>query len=289
MQVSNPKRLLAVSLEQQADHLSRVLQDLTGQTPSSSALAGTTHDLGISTRYYNASIPVWLDLIAAPTEWADSFLSDEAVEVLAVLGGLIVVFGLPANKAEEEMLRSLLVNVGRVVHGRLGGWEWDGVRLAIGVGDDEDGADTWDEVSAEAGFEFVRVGMQKSDDVDELGERIGIARVQEALEANDWTSANETDLGALETASDQADDECDAEDLTLGLETMDLDSLKKAIYSTDQDDETIETGEENDEEIIKLEAMMRKLQAVREAGSEMGQAQKRLLAAKAVAEVMREL
>lgn len=41
----------------------------------------------------------------------------------------------------------------------LGGWEWDGVKVAVGVGScDADEMDEWDELCAEAGLEFVHVG-----------------------------------------------------------------------------------------------------------------------------------
>lgn len=58
-------------------------------------MAGTTHNLAIKTPYYTAEVPIWLDLIASPEEWAESFLSPEAKEVLEVLGGIMVVFALP--------------------------------------------------------------------------------------------------------------------------------------------------------------------------------------------------
>lgn len=48
-------------------------------------------------------------------------------------------------------------------------------------------------------------------------------------------------------------------------------------------------GELDDDDIVKVENMMRKLQAVREAGEGMGEAQRRRLAARAVEEVMKEL
>ena len=139
--------------------------DLTGSTPqpASTSLAGTTHDLPLKTQYYTATVPVWIDLVASPDEWAASFLSDEAGEVLAVLGGLVVVFAL-ADAASDEA-RSFIQHVGEVVNKGLGGWEWDGVRLAVGVGDGE--SDEWDELCAEAGLEFVQVGGQAR--VNEFG------------------------------------------------------------------------------------------------------------------------
>jgi hypothetical protein len=158
-EILNPRRILAVSLDESAQHLSAVVKDLTGAAPepASTSLAGTTHDLPIKTPYYTATVPVWLDLIADPADWAASFLSDEAKEVLAILGGLVLVFALPAPTDAPAAARTadLIRRVGAVVKDGLGGWAWDGVGLAVGVG--EGTADQWDDLSADAGLEFVQV------------------------------------------------------------------------------------------------------------------------------------
>lgn len=140
-----------------------VSSDLTGTAPepSASSLAGITHDLALKTAYYTASVPIWLDLVSSPADWAASFLSDEAREVLGVLGGLVLVFALPTTAAGDEA-RELIRSVGRVVKDGLGGWQWDGVGLAIGVGDAPD-VEEWDELSAEAGLEFVQLGGKLPD------------------------------------------------------------------------------------------------------------------------------
>jgi hypothetical protein len=143
-------------------------QDITGSKPASTegTLAGTTHDLPLKTKYYTATVPIWLDTVHSAEEWASSFLSNEAGEVLAVLGGLLIIFSLPQQSSSDgaaERTRELLRHVGRVVQDGLGGWEWDGVRVAIGVGDGTaDDTEEWDELCAEAGMEFVQVGSSGS-------------------------------------------------------------------------------------------------------------------------------
>lgn len=47
----------------------------------------------------------------------------------------------------------LIEEVGRVVKEGLGGWGWDGVVVAVGVGRDEEGE--WEERCAEGGMELV--------------------------------------------------------------------------------------------------------------------------------------
>ena len=56
--------------------------------------------------------------------------------------------GKPGGKAGE-----LIDEVGRVVREGLGGWGWDGVVVAVGVGKDEEGE--WEERCAEGGMELV--------------------------------------------------------------------------------------------------------------------------------------
>lgn len=141
-----------------------IYADLTGTQPeSSSSLAGTTHNLDLKTAYYTTTVPIWLDLVSDPSEWASSFLSEEAKEVLEVLGGVVVVFAIPPETASsspsKDQTEALLKEVGKVVKDGLNGWEWDGVRLAVGVGEvgHLDDLDTWDEICGDAGLEFVHV------------------------------------------------------------------------------------------------------------------------------------
>lgn len=57
-------------------------------------------------------------------------------------------------------------HVGDVVKKGLGGWEWDGVGLAVGVGDG--GTEEWDEACAGAGLEFVNVTGKAQDKKNEF-------------------------------------------------------------------------------------------------------------------------
>ncbi|ROT38984.1 hypothetical protein SODALDRAFT_332426 [Sodiomyces alkalinus F11] len=372
--------------------------DLTGSHPeptsSTSAgpsLAGTTHPLHLKTAYYTATVPVWLDLIPDedPADWASAFLAPEAKEVLDVLGGIAVVFpisppALPAtdsttasrteqNDEQEDRSSSthrLLRQVGRVVREGLGGWQWDGVGLAIGVAGGGTGTDldhekiaaTWEEVCAEAGLELVLIRGHESDQGrNEFGEKMGIPRVLEALESNDWAQGpsaedmedmedepGETSARATKTkpghggGDNDDDDEFDPESLDFGFDKADFQGLKKAIWgleseddhenhppggshrdiasplvreppaaaaatSSTKDEETVgaktgdatkankederpeETVVDEAREVENIEAMMRKLQAVRDMSAGLPEDQKRRMAAKAVAEVMKEL
>jgi len=123
------------------------------------------------------------------------------------------------------------------------------------------------------------------------------------------------------------DEDLDPENLDFGFDRADFEGLRRAIWSAGQvDDDAAEEdarmasglrgltggadkasttttagpdtgdGQEGDgsadlgeDDVAKVERMMRKLQAVREAGEGMGQEQRRRMAARAVEEVMKEL
>ncbi|TLS31185.1 hypothetical protein PpBr36_03220 [Pyricularia pennisetigena] len=389
MEITNPRRILAISLESEAELLSRFVKDLTGTHPtplptappeggeeeeggesssSGSGLAGTTHALTLKTAYYSAEVPVWLDTPAAPGEWADTFLSAEAREVLSVLGGIAIVFSL---KGEKEVgggkgRRELVEAVGRVVREGLGGWEWDGVGLAVGFGevgpDAGDVLGDWEEACGEAGLEFVhaRSGGGGDKGRNEFGEKTGIPRVLEALQSNDW--ALDLDADGLGLGDDDDDDDdfmgqessdefgdfekaasgaakrrkstdLDPASLSFGFDKADFEGLKHAIWSSGVDTEadaedkriadeapslqessqsqkdatdnsgsssgeghnakdpqSLETEDDiGKEDVEKVEAMMRKLLAVREMGASLPEEQRKRLAARAVGEVMRDL
>jgi hypothetical protein len=331
-------------------------------------LAGTTHPFSLTTQYYTATVPVWLDLISSPAEWAASFLAPEAREVLEVLGGVVVVLPLPPapsssssastllpssssslqekkdsgeddgdGDAEEggrrEKARALVEHVGRVVKEGLGGWDWDGVGLVIGVAEgvqtdlDGDGVDEWEDLCAERGMEFVylsrsnnrAVATNEDPERNEFGEKMGLARVREALEANDWSGGRDVTQLGLGMGSDDdeegdekggskrkgrkvsgdGDDEFDPESLDFGFDREDFVGLRKAILTggmgdTDADDpkgDRKDDDDENldDEEIQKVERMMLKLQAVRDASAGLPEEQRKRMARQAVGEVMREL
>lgn len=146
-------------------------------------------------------------------------------------------------------------------------------------------------------------------------EKTGVARVKEALEANDWSQLeaplSDSEFGDFETSSAKGDDDkdLDPKKMGFGFDQKDFEGLRKAIWEASQDVEEpeeskkAETNKEgtseaaaaggledlDEDEIAKIEKMMRKLQAVREAGEGMGEEQRKRMAARAVEEVMRDL
>jgi hypothetical protein len=183
-----------------------------------------------------------------------------------------------------------------------------------GVGDGEE-LDEWEDLCAEWGLEFVHVaeagveiGKGKAGEEgkrNEFGERMGLARVMEALEANDWSGGGmggegeEDDFAGVEAKGQRdgdEDDDFDPEKLDFGFDREDFLGLRKAIWSGGGDgdgkgsrgdaDEDEEVGEED---VQQLERMMMKLQAVRDASAGLPEEQRKRMAARAVGEVMKEL
>ncbi|KAM7206526.1 Alpha and gamma adaptin binding protein p34 domain containing protein [Naviculisporaceae sp. PSN 640] len=388
-EISNPRRILAVSLAGSAEHLSQVIKDLTGSfpepvvipsppppqstssasdlkspaeplppPPATTTLAGTTHLLPLKTAYYSASVPIWLDLISSPEEWSSSFLSDEAKEVLEVLGGVLVIFPLGSSSSQSSSSTSaaeakeLVAHVGRVVREGLGGTDWEGVGLAVGVssatltqslsssssgklGEDLDAVlDEWEDYCWDSGLEFVHhrvvvssggTGKKETEEPandsnnrNEFGEKMGIARVLEALQANEWSfaggdddfdegeEAEDEDFGSfqkgkgaqrkagVEGEDDDDDAELDPENLNFGFDREDFVGLRKAIWKgggdgRDDGDEEEDNGDGDEDEVKKLERMMHKLQAVRDMTAGMPEEQRKRMAKRAVDEVMKEL
>lgn len=181
----------------------------------------------------------------------------------------------------------------------LGGWEWDGVLLAVGVeegGVDEEDLEAWEDVCAEWGLEFIhhqrggggKVLEEQEKRRNEYGERVGVARALEALQANDWASVGGEgeEFGGFEDG-DGEDVEMDMDFLGQGGRE-DFEGLRKAIWEAKEGgggDEEME----DEEDVKKLERAMLKLQAVRDRGVGMTEEQRKRMAKQAVGEVMKEL
>jgi hypothetical protein len=125
--------------------------------------------------------------------------------------------------------------------------------------------------------------------------------VKEALESNDWAQDAPSDFGEFKDADDSGSDagDLDPENLDFGFDSSDFEGLKKAIWDARPRNEPepgpggaaseASAGELGDDQVVKVEKMMRKLQTVREAGQGLPEAQRKRMAARAVREVMDDL
>lgn len=103
-----------------------------------------------------------------------------------------------------------------------------------------------------------------------LLELLGVARLKEALEANDWDGADDAEGGA-DLDDFEAGDEAGGDEgsIGFGIDPAEMEEemagMKQAIYgggAAGADDE-IEDEETGDREIQQLQAMMLKMQAVK--------------------------
>lgn len=175
---------------------------------------------------------------------------------------------------------------------KASGYAWDGVCLAVAMPQSttpylEKEAEEWEELCREYGFEYVDAEAKGRNEFGGEGEQtmacrarlgagwlmvfpepVGIARIKEALEANEWAADEEPDVDALGLYDD--DDEgfegtFAAEEAEIGMEIM---GMKTAVNGGDTVREAL-GGEEDDgaEQVEELERMMLKMQAIRGAWS----------------------
>jgi hypothetical protein len=271
---------------------------LTGSAPTpdaSGSCAGLTHEWEVRTAYYKATVPLWIDEISNVDEWKDEFMREEAGEVVRAVGAWVYVFRLGGAEGEVEKTMKALQEV-LETHAGYGA---ESVLLAVGMPSGRaPGAATalakekreeWDDVAMQYGFEFVEFGAQG---VNEFGEKQGVERVREALEANEWADeeggGDEDDLG-LEDG-----DEDDFGDFGFGREeaemTAELFGLKASLLGDEEGDEDgygdALGDKEQKNQVDDLDKMMSKLMAVREQSADLPEAQRKRMAAKAVRELM---
>jgi len=201
-----------------------------------------------------------------------------------------VCFRKPVDDAALLETRSLLQHVGEVV--KIGcGDSWDGVALAVGMPQStkpflEKSFEEWEELCQESGFEYIDLEARG---LNEYSERMGIERLKEVLEANDWERGSGLDAGLDAEDSDGAD-ETEENDTDFGIEATEMRmEMLDAIYNNRGPDEEMEDDVNQDEEVEKLQSMMLKMQAVKDMGADLRAAERKAFAAEAVKEMMEEL
>lgn len=155
-----------------------------------------THEWTLKTSYYTATIPIWIDEISDLEQWKAEFLKPEAKEVLQAIGAYIYCFSGPKAGAGNEVnissdVEATMQAVSEVVE-RACGAMWDGTKLAIDLTPANKGKDTAvaEEQCLDLGFEYVHLD---STGKNEYGEKLGLERAKEALEANSWSAQSEED------------------------------------------------------------------------------------------------
>ncbi|KAI5852301.1 hypothetical protein BZA05DRAFT_473852 [Tricharina praecox] len=313
--LTNPRRILLVGTPNSGKLT--FLKSLTGTLPplpdATGPHAGLSHEYQINTPYYSATVPVWVDELPAPgavgvkeeeskkegegekeegegekedaaaaasaggesskeeeapetlQTWTTSYLSASASEVLSVLGSLILTF-----RSTSE-LSLLLSSLHRIVNKM--GMMWDGVCLAVAMADGPLPEGTEDTCLG-YGFELVEYNGGRRGGRNEYGEATGMDRVVEALAAGDWAGDGGDDEDEDEDGEDEDGKDKEWLDGIGGEMEREMMGLKVELAREDRGEGEEEGGVEN------LEAVLARLQMVKDMGDELPMAERRKLAAK---------
>ncbi|CAK7209671.1 hypothetical protein SBRCBS47491_000521 [Sporothrix bragantina] len=253
----------------------------------------------------------------SPKQWADAFLAEEAAEVREALGGVMAVVEVhPESSPSYARQKDLLDHIGRLVEGLGNLYEmgegddepefldvWDGVSVVAGVSEvplDEDTIAAWEDVCGGLGLEFIAVAPGQ-EATNEFGEKTGIPRLLESLQANDWEliggGDGEDDMfGSFQDIVGEGGDYDDInfddpESVDFGFDRDDFAGLRQAIWqqSTAEREDDDDDKDDNTDQAALMESMMRKLQAARLQSELLPPAQRRAMAARVVNEVMKEI
>ncbi|CAK7215351.1 hypothetical protein SCUCBS95973_002452 [Sporothrix curviconia] len=257
----------------------------------------------------------------SPRQWADAFLADEAAEVREALGGIMAVIEVhPESSPSYARQKDLVEHVGRLIEGMGNLYDgdteefidvWDGVGVVAGVSEvplDEDTIAAWEDACNLLSLEFIAVAPGQ-EATNEFGEKTGIPRLLESLQANDWELLGEGDDDMYGSFQDIVGEGGDFDDINFddpesvdfGFDRDDFAGLRQAIWQQstaergDNDDDDDDDEDEDDDkddgkdQAALMESMMRKLQAARLQSELLPPAQRRAMAARVVGEVMKEI
>ncbi|KAF1846976.1 uncharacterized protein K460DRAFT_51165 [Cucurbitaria berberidis CBS 394.84] len=279
MEIKNPRRILAVGAPDSS--VLHLLKELTGSAPepTSDTTAGLTHDWLLETKYYTATLPIWVDEISNITEWRTEFTKPEAREVVTVLGAWIYCFKKPVEQKDVDTIKETMRAVADAIE-RACGFGGDMVCVAVAMPQSitpylEKTVEEWDDTCMDYGFEYVDFEAKGK---NEFGEAIGVQRVREALEACDWESGADLDFGEDDEGFEGS---FAAEEAEMNMELF---GMKGALHGEDA-----EGKEGEDLEVEELEIMMRKMVAIKEMGEGMEEAERKRFAAKAVNDLLKDL
>jgi hypothetical protein len=117
--------------------------------------------------------------------------------------------------------------------------------------------DEWEDICTDTGFEYV--DFEKTGK-NEFGEKVGVHRVREALEACEWEGADGLDFGEEDDGDEEGFGGFAAEEAEMNMELF---GMKGAIHGFGDGEEGQQDEEAEAKEVEELEAMMRKMIAIK--------------------------
>lgn len=309
----------------------RILVLFPSSTPIPSLIKEPT--LPLLTHYYSATVPVWHDIFPLSAseirQWEEEWRGEEAGEVVRAVGAWVVVFrkavqddGTAVREGEVTLtkLRTLLTTISNLLahHASTTSsyvFTPEPLLLAVGMHQPlnprlELSAEEWENLCQECGgWEWIdgevdgEIGRGKGDR-NEFGEKTGLPRLLEALEANDWSpgpddpnnddldidSEFDSILGTIEKSDadlgSQKSGATQSKEPNLRSPLLEEQQTSRAEQDRQGQGEGEEEGEGADSQVQELESMMLKLQAVKEMSRDMPEAERKKFAARAVRGVL---
>ena len=292
---------------------------LNAYVPADTARRPDTETHEISTPYYNASIPIWRDSLpttpSSISAWKTEWKAPEAGEVVQAVGAWVFCFRKPRIQNDLNTLRTILSTINEVIehHSQSSYSTTKPLLLAVGMQQTitpslEIETEEWEDLCRECGgWEWIDGTLegyantsqekktQEQEVVNEYGEKVGMARLKEALEANEWEYQGGDDFEDLDDLGLGGDDA----NLGFGEETiqaqMEMWEMQSAIREEGQGEEMgknngeEEGNEVRDQDVQELEGMMLKMQAVRDMGADMPEDERKKFAANAVRDVLKKI
>ncbi|KAK3698724.1 hypothetical protein LTR37_016814 [Vermiconidia calcicola] len=271
---------------------------LTGTAPEpheNGSTAGLSHEYDIQTAYYKAKVPIWIDEIPSVEAWKTEFLKPEAKEVVEAVGAWLYVFRQPRDETISSEIEETMKAIQEIAEEHAG-YGADAVMLAVAMpkstassAHSNRNPEEWEGVSMQYGFEYNDYTTQGK---NELGEKVGLERLKEALEANEWTDAGLSDGEDLDLGYMGLDDDDNTNSFAIDEAEMtaELFGMKAALNGDDfepEADDFIPPSRQK-KEVDDLDRMMGTLLAIKEQSADMPEAQKKRMAAKAVRELLSE-
>ncbi|KAI4279316.1 MAG: hypothetical protein LQ337_000347 [Flavoplaca oasis] len=243
---------------------------------------GVGSELPLSTPYYSTNIPIWNDNIAAHPatldDWQNEWSAPEAGEVVKSIGAWVVVVRKPASKKPDggeaggslDNIRNTLSAIHKVIthHQGISSDRYttvDNEPLLLLIGMPQPlrplldmSNEQWEDLGLDCG------GWQWIDSEakgkNEFGENVGLERLKEALEANEWDGAGGLGADDLDLEEELGLREHEDTEDDIELERDGVVGLHKAILEGHASEEE---DTEGDAQVEELESMMLKMQAIK--------------------------
>jgi hypothetical protein len=120
-------------------------------------------------------------------------------------------------------------------------------------------SEDWEDICTDTGFEYVDFEKTGKND---FGEKVGVQRVRESLEAGEWESVE-----GLDFANDDDGEEgfggFAAEEAEMNMELFGMKGALHGFGDEEEDEGREPTAEEEAKEVEELEVMMRKMIAIK--------------------------